>query len=466
MAKAFFYLRKSTGKQPQLIYVGLRTGDDQLAVSTGIKVNPKRWDSKKGEIRQSATPFEVQLPVLLGERCRIKNLDVISFTNNYLQSIADFVNQKSGIPKDLLTGEIKSFVNGRSELEQYAFDLDCFVKGLVAREGMTKEKLITAIDSYLHPATDKITLLDYIDKVVTDSTTGRRMKDGQILNPRTIQRYNTTKQLLQDFQKVYSRNIDFDTIDLDFYKDLNAYMVNVKDYKPATLGKHVSTLKTFLREATEEGINTNLKYQSKAFKAVEDDSDSIYLTEQELAAMYALDLSAEPRLDKVRDLFLIGANTGLRFSDFTTIKAHNLKKVTNGYNLEVIQYKTKEKVVIPVNDTVMAILSKYKNVLPEPISNQKFNDYIKEIAQRVPALQALETKVFVKGGKEVEETCAKWELVTTHTARRSFSSNAYLSGKPTLAIMAITGHQTEKSFMRYIKTSKNEHAELMRKHGK
>ncbi|MEI7586818.1 hypothetical protein [Runella sp.] len=80
-----------------------------------------------------------------------------------------------------------------------------------------------------------------------------------------------------------------------------------------------------------------MKFQSKAFKTVEDESDSISLTEEELAAMYALNLSDNPRLDKVRDLFLIGANTGLRFSDFTTIKPHNLKKVIDEYNLEIIQ---------------------------------------------------------------------------------------------------------------------------------
>jgi len=463
MGKAFFYLRKSTEKKPQLIYVGLRVGSEQVAVSTGIKINPKRWDSDKGKVKQSANPFEVVLPPSLDHKCRTENKDVVSFTNNYLFNVADFANQKSDLPKDLLSNEIKAYLNGRNELEQMAYDLDLFVRQQISIEGMTKEKLLTAIDAYLRPATDKITLFDYIEKVIVDSTNGRRMKDGQKLNDRTIQRYNTTKQLLQDFQKVYKRSIDFDSIDLDFYKDLNAYMVNVKDYKPATLGKHVSTLKTFLREATEEGINTNLKFQSKAFKAVEDESDSIYLTEEELAEMYALDLSDNPRLDKVRDLFLIGANTGLRFSDFTTIKPHNLKKVPDGYNLEIIQYKTKEKVIIPVNDTVLAILEKYGNVLPEPISNQKFNDYIKEVANLVPQLQALETKVFVKGGKEYEETTPKWELVTTHTARRSFATNAYKRGKPSLAIMAITGHQTEKSFMRYIKTSKSEHAEMMRK---
>lgn len=463
MAKAFFYLRKLKDKKPQLLYLGFKHRSGQMAFSTGIKILPSRWNKDKGEVKHGCTIFDVQLPIPLYEKQRVENLEVASLINNYLHSLSNFSNSKADFERQAFKTDIEGFINGRNDLEQFAFDLEQFVKGYLVKKGMTKEKLINAIDAYLHPATGKMTLFEYIDKVVTDSTNGRRLKDGQRLNDRTIQRYKTTKQVLEEFQKVYKRTIDFDTIDLDFYKDFNAYMVNVKDYKPATLGKHVSTLKTFLHEATEEGINTNLKFQSKTFKAVEVESDSIYLTEGELAAMYALDLSDNPRLDKVRDLFLIGANTGLRFSDFTTIEPHNLKKVPDGYNLEIIQYKTKDKVVIPLNDTVLAILAKYRNVLPEPISNQKFNDYIKEVAKLVPQLQALETKVFVKGGKEYKETTPKWELVTTHTARRSFATNAYKRGKPTLAIMAITGHRTEKAFMSYIKTSKSEHAEMMRK---
>ena len=163
MGKAFFYLRKSTEKKPQLIYVGLRVGSEQVAVSTGIKINPKRWDSDKGKVKQSANPFEVLLPPSLDQKCRTENKDVVSFTNNYLFGVADFANQKSDLPKDLLSNEIKAYINGRNELEQLAFDLDLFVRQQISIEGMTKEKLITVIDAYLRPTTGKITLLEYIE---------------------------------------------------------------------------------------------------------------------------------------------------------------------------------------------------------------------------------------------------------------------------------------------------------------
>jgi site-specific recombinase XerD len=466
MAEAFFYLRKFTEKKPQILYLGFRHSSGQMAISTAIKVLPARWNPDKGKVKTGCTIFETKLPPTLYEKWQRDNAELSSLINTHLDTIKAFANAKAYLEREAFRIELEGFINGRDEVRQFAFDLEQYIKATFQKSGMTKEKLIEAIDLFIHPPANKITLLDYIGRVIDDSTNGRRLKDGQILHERTIKRYNTTKQLLIDFQAVYHRPIDFDTIDLDFYKDLNAYMVNVKDYKPATLGKHISTLKTFLREATEEGINENLKFQSKAFKTVEDESDSIYLTEQELHGMCVLNLADSPRLDKVRDLFLIGANTGLRYSDFTNIKPHNIKQTPDGYNIEITQYKTKEKVVIPINDTVMAILKKYKNVLPEAISNQKFNDYIKEVAKRVPALQVLETKVFVKGGKEQTETAQRWELVSSHTARRSYATNAYIRGMRAQSIMAITGHQTEKSFMRYLKLTAHEHAEINRKYNR
>jgi integrase len=164
----------------------------------------------------------------------------------------------------------------------------------------------------------------------------------------------------------------------------------------------------------------------------------------------------------VRDLFIIGANTGLRFSDFTDIKPENIKEDKEGAFIEIIQFKTKRKVVIPIDTTVRTILQKYNNVLPEAVSNQKFNEYIKEVAQRCESLQGLEFLCYVKGGKSIEENVERWKMISSHTARRSFATNAYERGTPVNAIMAITDHKTEKAFLAYIKTSKRKHAEIFR----
>lgn len=101
---------------------------------------------------------------------------------------------------------------------------------------------------------------------------------------------------------------------------------------------------------------------------------------------------------------------------------------------------------------------------PAPISNQKTNDYLKEIGKMVPTLQAELVKSFTKEGSKQQTKYQKWEMLTSHTARRSFATNKYLAGTPTLTIMAITGHKTEKAFLRYIKLTSSEHAKLLKEH--
>ncbi len=69
-----------------------------------------------------------------------------------------------------------------------------------------------------------------------------------------------------------------------------------------------------------------------------------------------------------------------------------------------------------------------------------------------------------RGGKRVVITVEKWKLVSSHTARRSFATNLYKSNFPAISIMKITGHKTEKAFLKYIKVTPEEHAKLLAEH--
>lgn len=98
--------------------------------------------------------------------------------------------------------------------------------------------------------------------------------------------------------------------------------------------------------------------------------------------------------------------------------------------------------------------------MPEPITNQRFNEYIKE-ASKQAKIESIETMTRTVGGKLVTEKFEKWEHVSSHTGRRSFCTNMYKRGLPTLMIMSISGHTTEKSFLKYIKVKQEEHAAMM-----
>ena len=117
---------------------------------------------------------------------------------------------------------------------------------------------------------------------------------------------------------------------------------------------------------------------------------------------------------------------------------------------------------IPIHPYVTQILKKYKNELPKIPSNQKFNEYIKEVAKEV----GIDDNISIqkrKGNFNYDKAIPKYELISSHTARRSFATNAYLSGIPPISIMMITGHKTETAFMKYIKISSEENAIQLQK---
>jgi integrase len=158
-------------------------------------------------------------------------------------------------------------------------------------------------------------------------------------------------------------------------------------------------------------------------------------------------------------LFIVGCWTGCRFSDISQITPEN---VSEGF-IHMKQYKTGKRVLIPLHLVVTAILSKYKGKLPEVTTNQQFNRALKNIAEAAEITQ-MTHKAITKGGVKVSTAYPKFKLVTTHTARRSFATNLYKSGFPSLSIMAITGHNTETSFLKYIKVTPDEHAKKLQLH--
>ena len=317
------------------------------------------------------------------------------------------------------------------------------------------------LNQYLNraaPGQKDATLFGFIERYIVESETSKRV------SPVTIRAYKVVLKKLQAFSrktKAY-RALDFDKINLDFYADFTGWLTQ-QGYSTNYIGNHVKVLKSFLNEATERGINAKLDFRSKRFKKLTEETSAIYLNERELETLAALDLTNAPRLDRVRDLFLVGCWTGLRFSDFTRLDPRHL--TNDGDFIEIETQKTGETVVIPVHPVVRAVFAKYAgktaNSLPPAISNQKMNDFLKEIAQRAGLTDSVEERM-TKGGFRLTTEVPKWGLVSTHTARRSFATNCYKMGLDTITIRAITGHRTEKAFLTYIKVTPHEHAHKMK----
>ena len=304
----------------------------------------------------------------------------------------------------------------------------------------------------------------------------------------TLKSFKVVQKNLQDYQKAKKTVLNFNSIDIDFYNSFIDYLTKPTKGKNKagqtitkaglsknTIGTRIKILKTFVSEANERGINVPTDYKKKSFKVLKEETNSIYLTESELMQMYKIETSPDSLellrkefctdklpdyLAKVRDLFLIGCYTGLRFSDLSKLNKDNITK-DNTINVKTI--KTNQSVVVPVHPITKQIFEKYNYQLPREISNQKFNEYLKDVAKIARINEPITTES-TKGGFKVSETTEKYNLVTSHTARRSFATNAFLMDVPSISIMKITGHKTESAFMRYIKMSAKDNAIKMQSH--
>ena len=328
--------------------------------------------------------------------------------------------------------------------------------GLTPTPVLLKERLKIRLGKS-EPVVEKITLFGYIDQLIEDCKSGKRLTDdGRKFSNYTIKGYKTTKTRLEDFQTEYNRTIDFDIIDMDFYNDFLNYF-NEHEYAINSIGKNIKNLKVFMRLAAEKKLHANYEFQNKKFKTIEEKTDSIYLSEAEIEKIYNHDFSTDTSREKTRDLFVIGCYTGLRFSDYGKIVIENIKKIDKGTFLHINTQKTNEKVVIPLNWIVLEILKRYDWNIPKSFTNQEMNRERKVIGKDAKIKEKVSTGI-TKGGVREDSVAEKWELITTHTARRSFATNMYLAGIPPISIMKITGHRTELAFLRYIKISQEDNA--------
>jgi len=276
----------------------------------------------------------------------------------------------------------------------------------------------------------------------------------------SIKVYKTTRNHYLSFTK--GRMIEFKDIDLDHLNRFVSFLRR-KDLGDNTVHKIMATLRAIFYEAAKKGLHQSPKFSLSDTKVTRRDSDSVYLNLEELTKLVNLDLSGNLRLARVRDLFLIGAYTGLRYSDFTNITSTNIRKLQKTEILTVTTQKTQDKLEIPLHPIVKRILTQYGGQPPKQISNQKLNTYMKEICQMLEMDELVRVRAYPAGKMKVF-SIPKWELVSSHTARRSFATNAYKAGIDAISIMKITGHKQHNTFMKYIRVDKEENAVRMANH--
>lgn len=402
--KVTFYLLRPDSKTETGLNANISYNSQRLRIGINESINPKYWNIKTNKARN--TPSYPQAPEFN------KRLDTI----------------KGGIEK--------CYFNYFNETLQPPTPQQ--LKDLILSDVLDKRK--------------KLTLIDYYENFILQTASGGRITNkGKVVAPESAKQYRVAFNYLKDFNS----KLNYNDINQDFY---NKYLnhLNRQGLALNTIGDQIKKLKAVMAAAMMGGHHRNEAF--KNFIKPSEDATNIYLSLKELKEIENLNLSFNPSYDRVRDLFLIGCFTGLRYSDFSRLTSQHIE---NGF-FTIEQQKTGDSVVIPLHSVIKRIIEKYNGNLPDAISGQKFNDYLKEVCKRVTSLTGNESKKRTTGGLKTISTLQKWEMVSSHTARRSFCTNEYLKGTPTLTIMAVSGHKTESAFLKYIKISPTEHAEKMK----
>lgn len=344
--------------------------------------------------------------------------------------------------------------------------LDCYDRLILDKIKPTNDKLKEALykKMELNGRSNKLVSLNmYIDLFIQQLKSGERLTERKTkYQYNTIRTFTDFRNQFTYYQTDRKRDLNYEDINLDFYNDLVKYFT-MKNYAPNSIGRVIKNLKTIMRAAREDGLHKNMEIERKKFKTIKTSTDQIYLTQTEIDKIYKLDLNENSTLDVARDIFMIGYYTAQRFSDFSRIVPENFKTLNSGVQvIELVQSKTNEKVTIPIHYRLKEIFEKYNYKTPS-IPVQKLNKRIKLVGDKAE-IKDIVVLQGVKGGIKITITKPKFEFIKTHTARRSAATNMYLAKIPTIDIMKITGHKTEREFLNYIRVSKEETAEALSNH--
>ena len=426
MATVNFILKNPNGKKETPVIMVFAFGKEHIKIQMGQKVHPKLWDKSKS-MRKVPKNND--------------NDDITNF-NNRLDSIRISI-------------------------------LSCYNEHLVQNNALYIDRIKKDFKAIVRP-TGKI-FKEIPQEISKEPLTLLKAAEMQIktLDPKswTTKHYITTKNVLLKYQKTLPKPLSFEDINMDFYNDFLRWCKNVPYKKTKkgellyyalnTIGSHFKEVKVFMNYANDKGWTTSKGYMHKNFKVLEETSESISLDIHKIYKIYDLDLSNNKRLDQVRDLFCIDCWTGLRYGDLHQVSPD--KFIDNDKKIKLRTYKGNRNIVIPLHQMIMDIVAKYDGKLPPVPTDYEINRCLKIIG-RLAGITEKFSKTTTRRGKRVSKSYFEWELITVHTARRSFATNMVLAGLPRDVVMGLTDHSTEKSFNKYIKMSREQNADRVADH--
>ena len=408
--KSSFHLKNPKADKESLIYFSayFKNEGKKLIYSTGETINPNEWDF------ENRMPNDLKGRSARSEKHRAINIQLNRYSGFYIKIMSLYIHSDQEITTESIRNEFdKEFKKTKSGSRDFFVVYDKFM------------------DEKINDKTDKANSIS------------------------TIKRYEYNKKLLQDFEESKGVKLNFNSIDKKFYNELIHYCLSEKKHATNTLSRNIGLLKTFLNWAVLNRYTYKLDFQD--FKNIKKEiTDEVALTLEQVDEIFNFDFNKNERLERVRDLFVFGCYTGMRYSNYSKIKKNDI--VDDHIKVRDVKDNSKQ-LNIPLNDYSSYLLKKYDYRLPK-ITNQKFNEYIKEVIEKVGYTK--EIKKTSKLGNEIIETVMPfYKRISSHTARRSFITIMKTKKVPDKIIMGFTGHKSLEIFNQYYKPNEIEKVDFM-----
>lgn len=290
-----------------------------------------------------------------------------------------------------------------------------------------------------------VLFVDFVEQTV--SRKHRRYKASYPRN------YATLIYHVKQFCDLNNAVIYTNSVNEEFLDDFIVYLESF-NLKKTYIKSLLTATKAMVRKAAHYGYAVDFSYDDVDID--DEEVPTIYLSQNDIARIYYFQ-GLTRKQTEIRDMFVVGCYTALRYSDLNTLSKNDFK---DGFITKITK-KTGVKVVIPIHDFVQDIYDKYDGNLPVGRTSQHFNRYIKMICRKIGFNDEVYL-TYTRGGEVVTDVKQKWELISTHTARRSGATNLMKTGRMRIHdIMRVTGHASEKSFLRYIRTTVEDTAKLL-----
>jgi integrase len=402
MSKVIFKLDKPNNPKTVIMLV-FRYKGKKFVASTGVSIDPKIWNPGKEQAKVAGTAIEQQEAITINKKLAKCEMAFLSAFDYYVSN------------------------------------------NIMPTTIQLKDKYIEQIAGGSGPVRS-LKVINYIDDLIKD-TSSEVSKKAYIKVRNLLKRSPRGAQL--EFQDLNLKTLS---------SIVNAWYSFVSEdtgtqYSRSYLNKNATTLVTVLNKATFEGYNVPADYKSSSWRPIKPHNDYMgndcILEKEEIEILEKAEL--EPRLDRIRDLFLLGYYTGQRYSDFIRINKDNIISGRNGDLLQIIQQKTNVKVIIPYSDRIKKIFDKHEGY-PPTISSQKFNKALQELCKHLGFDSPIITyRVEGKSDRPIAKKIPKYQLISSHTCRRTFCTHQILDGVPPHMVMKISGHKDLRTLSQYIR---------------